>query len=326
MHVTAASISKVRSALEALCGEHNLPTTEDELAAAARETLASRLSGLEALLSGEYQRCGAYPGKRVVLDAVADIENALNTPGDSSDLLNAIAEHAGDLSDDAEDLEQIDGFFLNQKEPFDRALTLLSKIENEQDELAIDPSVPEHIATLKSVTSSMSPYRDISKLPGACSHIDQVYGRLLEEKRNDVLAQIEEVFATIENYEQETNTTIPQVAESKRSRINTARTAQTLTALNAVTGRLQADQTRLVTAIQTEHNRIHRPRPATPDVTVTGEYHSTPAPQPRISNVARTLAFVPKTLRSAADIDAYLAEARTRLLNALEGNDAITLN
>lgn len=326
VHVTAASISKVRSALEALCGEHNLPTTEDELAAAARETLASRLSGLEALLSGEYQRCGAYPGKRVVLDAVADIENALNTPGDSSDLLNAIAEHAGDLSDDAEDLEQIDGFFLNQKEPFDRTLTLLSKIENEQDELAIDPSVPEHIATLKSVTSSMSPYRDISKLPGACSHIDQVYGRLLEEKRNDVLAQIEEVFATIENFEQETNTTIPQVAESKRSRINTARTAQTLTALNAVTGRLQADQTRLVTAIQTEHNRIHRPRPATPDVTVTGEYHSTPAPQPRISNVARTLAFVPKTLRSAADIDAYLAEARTRLLNALEGNDAITLN
>lgn len=326
VHVTAASISKVRAAIESLCGKHNLPATEEELAAAVRDALETRLAGLNALLSNEYERCGSYPGKRIVLDAVSDIQDALNTPGDSSDLLNAIAQNAGDLSDDAEDLEQVDGFFLNQKEPFDRALALLNKIEHEQDELAVDASVSEHIETLKRVTSSMSPYRDISKLPGACSHIDEVYTRLLEEKRTDVLAQIDEVFGAIEAFAQQIDTTIPIVAETKRARVNTARNSQTLTGLNAVTGRLQSDQTRLITDVQAEHDRINRPYPASPGVTTTAEYQSTPVPQPRIARVARTRAFVPKTLSSAADIDAYLADARTRLLSELEGNDAITLN
>lgn len=40
----------------------------------------------------------------------------------------------------------------------------------------------------------------------------------------------------------------------------------------------------------------------------------------------RSTAFLPKTLHSEAEIDAYLAEARKRLVSELSHNDAIKLN
>lgn len=326
VHVSTANIARVRSVVEELCGEHGLPTAEEELATAARQALSSRLAELESLIANEYRRCGSYPGSRIVQDAIGDLREVLRTHGDASDLLGAIVARADDLAEDARDLEQVDGFFRNQREPFDRALTLLRKIENECDELAVDPGVPASVETLKQVTSSLSPYDDIKRLPEACQHIDIVYERALEEKRADVLAQIEEAFGAIEEFEREAATTIGQVEQDKRARLNSARTAETLTALNAVTGRLQADQTRLVSAIQAEHDRIHRPRPAQTGAVITGTHEAPAVSAPRIARVSRTRAFAPKTLRSVADIEAYLAEARERLVRELASNDAISLN
>ena len=103
--------------------------------------------------------------------------------------------------------------------------------------------------------------------------------------------------------------------------------AKLITELDAVLARLTIDQSQLFGRIDAEHERSLRPKPANPDVVLTKKGHDAApaAPKEHIKRLDRNQVFLPKTLKSASEVDAYLAAARERLLRGLEGNDGIRL-
>ena len=95
------------------------------------------------------------------------------------------------------------------------------------------------------------------------------------------------------------------------------RDAATLTQLDAVSAQLTGDQARLFGDLDREHERIHRPAPASTGQVVTTNHAPVAPERPRkVREIQRSTAL-PKTLHSEDEIDAYLAEARKRLVSEL---------
>ena len=83
--------------------------------------------------------------------------------------------------------------------------------------------------------------------------------------------------------------------------------------------------------IDADHAERMKPRPANPDVTLVSHVPEpaaapVPAPKPKIACVASMSLFPPRTLRSEAEVDDYLAEVRERMLAKLQGNDGLKFN
>ena len=93
-------------------------------------------------------------------------------------------------------------------------------------------------------------------------------------------------------------------------------------ALEALKSKLVTDQTNFYARVDREVERRNRPKAPTPA--------SAPsAPEPpkvRVRRLGRERICPPKRLTNEAEVNAYVEEIRSRLLEALEGNDAIQLS
>lgn len=327
VRASAGDITRARRAIEVLCHVHNLPTEEEPLATACRNALRERLDGLNSLMTGAYNRNPKYPGFGIVADAVKLIKELLDIRGDSGDLLRAIAKAEDDLSDAGEDLEDIDGFFPDMQRIYDNATNLLKRLDQDRSYLGAHTEAAKAIEDIQRILRAERPYSQITDLAPAMQAIEGVHAKLLKAKRAEVEAQVEDIFASVRQHGEELDVTLGSVDERERARIGTVRSATTLTQLDAVSAQLTGDQARLFGDLDREHERIHRPAPVSTGQVITTSHAPVAPERPRkVRELQRSTAFLPKTLHSEAEIDAYLAEARKRLVSELSHNDAIKLN
>lgn len=260
-------------------------------------------------------------------DAAALIKDLLAIRGDSGDLLRAIAKAENALCDAGEDLEDVDGFFPDMQRIYDNATNLLKRLDQDRSYLAAHEGATKAIGDIVRILGSERPYGQITDLTPAMQTIENAHARLLEGKREEVKAQVEDIFASVRQHGEELGVTLSSVGERERARIGAVRDAATLTQLDAVSAQLTGDQARLFGDLDREHERIHRPAPASTGQVVTTSHAPVAPERPRkVREIQRSTAFLPKTLHSEAEIDAYLAEARKRLVSELSHNDAIKLN
>ena len=327
VRASAGDMTRARRAIETLCRVHDLPTEEEALAAACRSALQERLDGLNSLITGAYSRNPNYPGFGTVADAATLIKELLGIRGDSGDLLRAIAKAQNALCDAGEDLEDVDGFFPDMQRIYDNASNLLKRLDQDRSYLAAHEEATKAIENIERILSSERPYDVITDLTPAMQAIENAHAKLLEGKREEVKAQVEDIFASVRQHGEELGVTLSSVGERERARTGAVRDAATLTQLDAVSAQLTGDQARLFSDLDREHERIHRPAPASTGQVVTTSHAPVAPERPRkVRELQRSTAFLPKTLHSEAEIDAYLAEARRRLVRELSHNDAIKLN
>ncbi|WP_144744499.1 BREX system P-loop protein BrxC [Enorma burkinafasonensis] len=330
--VSDAMRSRARQVTERLCGVYNLPTDEDGLAASVRECLEERRDNLQHLVDVEYRRNSKYPGYSEVADAIRRIKDVLAVGSDPADLLAAVSSNRDDLLDDAEDLREIDHFFSAQKPAFDEAADLVRDMESEREYLASDSEAMAALKKIEGILTEKRPYRDIAQLFDAKKTIKDAHEQLMKDKREDLLATLDDIFNGIEAHAAELNVKLASIAETRLSRRGAVNDATSLTALDALKTRLGNDERKLYDEIEVEHERISRPRPVNTNVTVTAEPakgtgpKTPPAPAPKGTTVSRTRVFKPRRLHSEVEIEAYLAQARADLLRALTGNDYVKLD
>lgn len=343
-HVGDAERMAARAAIEAFSRAHDLPTDEDGLAGRIGVLLRQRAGELHRLLDVEY-RSGNYPGREDVASALALVEGILKIGTDPADLLVKVARSKDDLADAAEDLEDVDAFFANQRKVFDDAAGLLANMEGEREYLVPDAQATQALDLIREVLATKRPYRRIKELPGACQTVRDAYEQLLRGKREEALDQISQMFQSVRAYAEERGVKLAEIDRREEQRQSAAHAATLCTALDAIPTKLGTDQTSLYALIDAEYDRTRTPRPANTGVTVTGAASggtdgiatghanpagspsgTAPAPAPKVRKVMRAQAFPPQRLESTEQVDAYLKKARERLLAALDDNDSIQLS
>ena len=292
-------------------------------------------------------------------DTVALLDELLKVDPDPAELLGAVVRREDDLLDAAEDLESVDDFFPDRQRIFDSATDLLKQVGADREDLEADAEAAEALAVIDSVLADRNIHRRIPELSPAVQQVKAVRDRMLKAKRTDLLEQVDVTIDELTSYARERDVKLSEIEKTRLLRRDTANSAATLTELDALRTRLEKDQRRLSDEIDREYDRINRPRPATPGVTITTDHTPsagasaqdtgtrTPAsgtgaaasgagstsrpapvsaPDPKVVTIERSRVFRPRRLRSAQEIDDYLEAARTQLLDALEGSDSVKLN
>ena len=319
-------------AVRKFCNENDVPTAEDALTARATELLEQRASELQDRLDKDYAR-GTYPGRDTITHAITLTRKLLAAGKDPADLLPAIQKAYDDLLDAVEDLEPVETFWKGQVELFDRACRLAKRLSGEAGYLEANQEATNALKQIREIVGMDAPYRRIKDLGGCCQTLEAVHGDLLKAKKNDLLDAVNNYYGNIEDYACEKEVANPsEAATRKLERQNAVHKSESLSSLDALRTQLENDQVYFYSQIDKAADRkrqaVHKDKPGavTPAPTKPAQPQDVAPAKPRVKTLPRYKVCPPKQLRSAEEIDAYCANLRQHLLDALEGADAVQIN
>ncbi len=298
--ISDSVIKKSRDFLREYFNVMDVPTDEDDLIEFVITGFAEQKDSYQQLLNSFYA-AEKYPDKALVENGVKLIGDVLNCKKDNTALLNKMLALSDDLLDHAEDIADVLAFFKNQKAVFDGADNLYRALAAEREYMQADEGIIRAVSSVGAILGMAKPYKKISELPELIRFLQEQYAKLLASKREDVLSEIQAAMGEIHQTAGVDQAAVVEKADSALGAKETAMLeATTLTQLDAM--KIQIDNIRrqyLKTLIVVAKPNV--------DTVTTGR-----------ANVCYTA-----TLKSEADIDSYLAEIKSKLLDMLDGHDVL---
>lgn len=281
------------------CGLGAIPDTENDLIEYIIDKFTEQRDSFNKLLSEQYSSHN-YPGKTIVEQGVKLCNDLLMHKNDNIALLEQAVKMQDDFLDNAEDIADVLTFFRVQKQVFDKAQEKLDAVSAEKEYFSAEQAALTTISKMKEILTSAKPYRRISELPELTQSIQEVYDRLLSDKREEVYSEIHAAMGEIHQTASIEQTEIVRRADSElEDKKKSAEQSDKLTALDAMKIQIANIRQRYLQKLVTVE-------PSVDTVTMNR------------STVCHTM-----KLQSEADIDAYLAEIKKTLMERLEGHDVL---
>ena len=287
----------------------------------------------------EYRVNPKLPCKSVMEKAKKELEEliAIKEP---AEFFKSVDKKRDDLLDDAEDTAPILDFFKGeQKTIFEKALKYIRMFEDSKTYVR-EQEITDNVAQMEAIVKSSKPFSQIQKLPGMCDTFINQYGALLEKEAQEMSPVVADDYKKVMDVLDEKD-----FAEVFRTRFATRfeelkkklDTSHEIAAVKNI--RLESDTLKLrcldeIADYEAAHQPVPEPQP-TPDANPAtgGSKPVTPPVQPTkpvkkrknisISNVAGARTY---SIESEQDIDEFLAQMKTKLMQELEKDTIITLS
>ncbi|WP_294412116.1 BREX system P-loop protein BrxC [uncultured Ruminococcus sp.] len=281
------------------CGLGAIPDTENELITYIIDKFSEQRDNMNQLLNEQYSHHN-YPGKSIVEKSVKLCGDLLMHKNDSIALLEQAVKMQDDFLDNAEDISDVLTFFRVQKSIFDKAQGMIDSISAEKEYFSAEQVALTNISKIKEILTNAKPYRRISELPELTQSIQDVYTKLLNDKREEVYAEIRAAMGEIHQTASVEQTEIVRRADAEfEDKKRSAEQSEQLTALDAMKIQIAGIRQRYL-------QKLVIVEPSVDTVTMNR------------STVCHTM-----KLQSEADIDAYVAEIKKTLMERLEGHDVL---
>lgn len=281
------------------CGLGAIPDTENELITYIIDKFTQQRDNLNDLLSKQYANHN-YPGKAIVEQGVKLCNDLFMHKNDSIALLEQAVKMQDDFLDNADDIANVLTFFRVQQQFFDKAQEKLDAVSAEKEYFSAEHAALSTLSKMKEILTSEKPYRRISELPELTQSIQEVYDRLLNDKREEVYAEIRATMGEIHQTATMEQTDIVRRADAElEDKKSSAEQSDKLTTLDAMKIQIANIRQRYLQKLVTVETSVD---------TVTMNR----------STVCHTM-----KLQSEADIDAYLTEIKKTLMERLEGHDVL---
>jgi len=255
---------------------------------------------MQELLDSNYS-LGKYTNKAAVKNGVSVCVDILSQKKDNIALLKKLVDMEEDLQDLTDDMTDVLAFFKNQKNVFDSAVRLLNTLSDETEYLQAEQEATKSIAQIGMILDMPKPYRRISDLPNLMQTIHNVYGQLLDLKRQDVYSEIQAAMGEIHQTAVPNQNEIVKKADdalaSKRHAVNDATSLTQLDAMKIQIGNIRQQYLKALIVVD---------KPNIDTVTINRS----------------SICYTAK-LESAKDIDAYVAEIKAKLMEMLDGHDIL---
>ena len=297
-----ALIKKARDFLSEYynCTLGTIPDDEDGLIGYIIEKFENERNELNALLTKEYSTA-AYPGKSIVENGMKLCNDLLMQKKDNIALLNKMVSMQDDFLDHAEDISDVTTFFRVQRSIFDKAKAQVELIQSEKEYFQTEDAALSMVAKIKEIISLPKPYNRINELPDLVQKVQDAYQKLLTQKREEIMGEIEAAMGEIHQTADIKQAEIVQRADSALTeKRKNAESAEKLTMLDAM-------------KIQIGNNRQQYMQKLVVNV------------DDNIDTVTMSRSAVCHTmkLQNEADIDEYLAEIKKTLMDKLNGHDVL---
>ena len=347
----------LRAAGELMCDLFDLktvPSNEDKLVAELKERLEGLREACLAIARDYYtgiKPAYPYPGEDECEKMRSEVADVLKDQNEAEAFLTTFTKHEERLLDAKEDFDKVVEFVeSNQRTAFDHARDFLNRTEGIEYASDDIPSAVENVAKVREILKDPKPYGRIKDLQPLMDPVEDDMKKLLSIRRNEFLCRIEsdlqDLRAQAESQKGFVNQAKDAIADAGtkyESFKNRAHSAQSLNELSVVATNwgdwLSAAANEMYDAVDEARVRMDNERRTT-EVMSTGEVVKkvsnkgaassapvpAPKPQRKIKTVRRADLAKPSRLLSAEDVERYVDDLRSRLMQALAANDEIRIN
>ena len=323
--ITATKMRAVKEMLREYFDVMDVPDDEDGLVAFVVQKFTDMKDHyLE--LKGRYEG-HKYPEQNLVLASIEQMDKILSQRKDNIALIDAILKEEDNLFDNKEKMQRVEGFFKNQVQVFDAAVKMEEDLKNDLNYLRKEEEANEALNQIRLITVVQSDpksiYRRIPELNGLMDKVREGHGRLLDDKRAELLEIIRQCMEEVHTLSNGDVSCMELVKkgdiffDQQKSKI---RELQSLALLDGLVPQIWSYKDDLCDHIEIAKKPPEPIQPKKPDALVK------PAPKKVIKTVYRQAAFPAKTLESQEDIDAYVERMRSYLTAMMKDCDGIKLN
>ena len=305
-------IKKARQLAAELFGAMDLHTDEDGLCGQLASLLGDKKAVNQALLS-RYTGKAPYPGKSVAEGGRDTLEGILAQRSDNIAFLEAFTNAEDALLDWSEDMPEVAFFFENQKGLFDSAWQLCEQVQGDKTYFENEAGALAAVRAMLDILHSPKPYRRIVELPALEKTVQDTYQRINDDRRESVKAAVSQARGDIHTLAADR----PELREEiRRADEELDRRAQAALAAGSPT-LLDASITQIITYGNSVCKKLEA---------LIAAKDTSGSPRLRVATLRRYDVLPQKRLSSPQEVDAYVADLRQKLLDALQGNDAIQMN
>ena len=336
------SIQKIRQARDFLhdfFDEMDIPEDEDGLIAHIVEKFNSELEHYQKL-DARYEG-HKYPDQDKVKDAIQLVKEVLSQQKDNIALIQTVIDKEDELFDMHERLQEIDSFFTNRVALFDSAVEYVKEIEYDNDYIEKDAEAYKAVTEIDIITTVTGTtkfrYNRIPELNDLMNKVKTAHSAMLSDKRRELLDIIRQCREDIHKLSAD-NDKAKKVANEADNYFNQkeqqADSYKTLTILDGQITKMWQFKDETISHIESVlHPPVVEPPKEKPVPKSKGcDISPKPQPQPQaepkkevIKTIHRQMVFPAKTLKSEAEIDAYVDKIRTELKSILSTCDGIKL-
>ena len=323
--ITATKMRAVKELLREYFDVMDVPDDEDGLVAFVVQKFTD-LKDHYLELKGRYEG-HKYPEQNLVLASIEQMDKILSQRKENIALIDAILKEEDNLFDNKEKMQRVEGFFKNQVQVFDAAVKMEEDLKNDLNYLRKEEEANEALNQIRLITVVQSDpksiYRRIPELNGLMDKVREGHGRLLDDKRAELLEIIRQCMEEVHTLSNGDVSCMELVKkgdtffDQQKSKI---RELQSLALLDGLVPQIWSYKDDLCDHIEIAKKPPEPVQPKKPDAS------AKPAPKKVIKTVYRQAAFPAKTLESQEDIDAYVERMRSYLIAMMKDCDGIKLN
>ena len=323
--ITATKMRAAKELLREYFDVMDVPDDEDGLVAFVVQKFTD-LKDHYLELKGRYEG-HKYPEQNLVLASIEQMDKILSQRKDNIALIDAILKEEDNLFDNKEKMQRVEGFFKNQVQVFDAAVKMEEDLKNDLNYLRKEEEANEALNQIRLITVVQSDpksiYRRIPELNGLMDKVREGHGRLLDDKRAELLEIIRQCMAEVHTLS-DGNVDCAEFVrkadtyfDQQKTKINEL---QSLALLDGLVPQIWSYKDDICERIETAKQSLVIAEEKAPY----GEKKT--VPKKVIKTVYRQMAFPAKTLESQEDIDAYVERMRRYLTDMLRDCDGIKLN
>lgn len=323
--ITATKMRTVKELLREYFDVMDIPNDEDGLVAFIVQKF-TLLKDHYIKLKSKYEGHN-YPDQNLVSASIEQMDKVLSQKKDNIALIDAILKEEDSLFDQKEKMQYVEGFFKNQVQVFDAAVKMEENLKNDLSYLNKEEEANEALNQIRLITVVQSDfkniYRRIPELNGFMDKVRKGHGRLLDNKRAELLEMIRQCMGevhTLANGSTSCNELVRKADgffEQQKTKIEEL---QSLALLDGLVPQIWSYKDDICERIET----AKKP----PDPIEKKKFNTSvkSVSQKKIKNVYRQAVFPAKVLESQEDIDAYVERIRSYLTTIIKDCDGIKLN
>lgn len=327
--VTAIKKKRVKELLREYFDVMDVPDDEDGLVAFIVNKFEEQKNHYESL-DKKYDGTRKYPDQKKVKEAIRLTTDVLSQQKDNIALIDRILKLENDLLDSKEDLQNVEGFFKNQVEIFDKADQMEKDLRNEVEYLAAEPEANEALNKIRLMVfvDGGFDYKKVPELNGLMDTVREGHNRLLDQKREevgDILTQCLGAIHQVGGVDIKAKAICDEADSYYAQKRNQIKEYRSLALLDGLVPQMLQYKDNTVTLLEKLNEPA--PKPAEHVVAETGSGANPVKPQPKkiIKTYNRQIIFPVKRLESEADINDYVEKIREQLKQLLKKCDGIEL-
>lgn len=298
----------------------DLPNDEDGLISYIIKNFEKKQTKLKEYYNRNTTR--HYPGYSTIKNGLDLVNQILNSQNDSVALIDCIVELQDDLLDNKDDMHAVEEFYKTQINLFENADKVLVQTQKELDYYEGNQAVVDALNLIKDIVrySDNYNYSRIPQLNGAIATIRDVKSALLSSKRTELYQLIDQCFEEVETKSKENHEKLSGFLN--QARINFENKKQEIEKINdliTLEAKKQSvfnDKDKIIVMMD---NALK------PVKTMPSQLTKGTESRKKVREYYRQVIFPTKNIKTEEDIDYYLKELRSKLMNLISNGDEIKL-